>query len=472
LDSLSDPFRGYPDLDLLDEQLPPDLPYLTNPCSMNSTISSADSQSVPTSYPSSVATVDWSSVPSHASISDQRSHNKRTLMGMLCVAVGTALFCSVGAMVQDHGGSVLQLMFGRYLIQNLISWLFWLANPLQIRGADQKWYGDAEHRKNIWARGFCLFLTVFFWWRGLEMVPLGDGEAILFLNPIVTVIAARLILGEELPTTFAVTTLLSVASLTLICQPSFLHRLASEVPDMPHIDSAPAPLSWQGVVCLIASVLAWSAACLLVRSAKAAHWLQLEMAATTQSILIWCPLLTVLSRYIVPELSDSERGAPQWLSSLSISGGDWDFSVRTFAMVSGMGVLGFLALMLNVVGYQLGEATRVAWFEYLDLVFAFLFQWLYFAQTPNLWEVAGCAGLLSACAVNAAEEYWRFRRSARIAKGAREEVLKGDADCDTIDRIFKDVDDIVDMRYVNEMEVDVDERAPLLNLVLPSSRWE
>lgn len=449
MDSLSEPYPGY-HFDAAGGQLP----FLTNPCSMNSTISSQTVHSVATSYPSSVATVDWASVPSHESIADvDKRSNKRTLYGMLCVAVGTALFCSVGAMVQEHGGSVLQLMFGRYLVQNLISWLCWLLNPWQIRGADQQWYGDEGHRKNIWLRGFCLFLTVFFWWRGLEMVPLGDGEAILFLNPIVTVLAARLVLGEELPATFAITTLLSMASLLLICQPSFLHQV-------PGVSSTAEPLSWQGVSCLVASVAAWSCACLLVRSAKAANWLQLEMAATTQSILLWCPLLIVASRYLVP-LAGSESWA-SWLDGLSISGGDWDWSRKTLVMVPLMGVLGFLALMLNVVGYQLGDATKVAWMEYLDLVFAFLFQWLYFKETPNLWEAAGCAGLVSTCLVNLAEEYWRYRRSQRAEAGHSAEQEP--------EEVFKD--NIVDLRHLNELEIGAEERAPLLNMVLPSSRWD
>ena len=65
---------------------------------MNSPISSTKVHSVATSYPSSLATVDRASVPSHESIADV---DKRTLYYMLCVAVGTALVCSVDAMVQS-----------------------------------------------------------------------------------------------------------------------------------------------------------------------------------------------------------------------------------------------------------------------------------------------------------------------------------------------------------------------------------
>merc|ERR1719458_727896 len=73
-----------------------------------------------------------------------------------------------------------------------------------------------------------------------------------------------------------------------------------------------------------------------------------------------------------------------------------------------IGILGFLGLMLNVIGYQIGDATKVAWMEYLDLVFAFLYQWLYFKDTPSTWEIVGCCALLSTCFVNLGEEYYNY----------------------------------------------------------------
>ena len=79
-----------------------------------------------------------------------------------------------------------------------------------------------------------------------------------------------------------------------------------------------------------------------------------------------------------------------------------------------IGVLGFLALMLNVIGYQIGDATKVAWMEYLDLVFAFLYQWLYFKDTPTNWEIIGCCMLLSTCLIHLAEEYYHYYQAKKV----------------------------------------------------------
>eukprot|EP01083_Nonionella_stella_P267522 903695_1 len=224
---------------------------------------------------------------------------KQTLIGMVVVAIGTALFCTVGAIVQHHGGSVLQLMLGRYIIQNIISWIVWFSNPCKTKSECQHWYGDNKsYRINIWIRGFLLFCCVFFWWRGLELVPLGDGEAILFLSPITTVIVARILLGEPLPKTFFLTIIITLTGLVFICQPTFIFGGNDYM-----------ALSWKGILFLIGTVFAWTGACVLVRTAKKAHWLQLELSASTQSIIFWCPLIIILNRY--------------WFHSNELSGGNW-----------------------------------------------------------------------------------------------------------------------------------------------------
>eukprot|EP01083_Nonionella_stella_P059488 155624_1 len=329
---------------------------------------------------------------------DQVHETRNTLLGMTVVAIGTALFCTVGAIVQHHGGSVLQLMLGRYLTQNIISWIVWFGNPCKTRSSCEHWYGDTPHRINIWVRGFLLFCTVFLWWRGLELVPLGDGEAILFLSPITTVIAARVLLGEPLPSTFFVTLIITISGLIFICQPTFI--FGGSEPMM--------ALSWQGILFLIGTVFAWTGACVLVRTAKKAHWLQLEIVATTQSIMVWCPLVIALNQF--------------WIHSDGLSGGDWDFSFRTVIVMVVIGILGFLALMLNVIGYQIGDATKVAWMEYLDLVFAFLYQWLFFGDIPTNWEIIGCCCLLSTCGIHLGEEYYHYIK-AKNEKKMDEEFL-------------------------------------------------
>jgi len=359
----------------------------------------------------------------------------RTLLGMVLVAVGTALFCTNGAIVQKHGGSILQLMLGRYAVQNIISSAIWVSNPWNIKRDAINWYGDGPQRRIIWLRGFTLFATVFLWWRGLELVPLGDGESILFLSPMATVIAARILLKEDLPFTFAVTTMVSFAGLTFICQPSFIFA-----------GTEYAEISWEGVLYLVAAVLCWSASCVMVRCVKTAHWLQLEMAVTVQSILLWCPLLIVVTQFVP--------------GAASIDGGAWSFSWDTWLVIAILGVFSFTALMCNVIGYQLGDATKVAWMEYLDLVFAFLYQWLYEQDVPDKWEIIGCLCLLSTCFINLGEELYHFIKSKRSQQETEEKYLIDGATADGAATAHSTPE---------RKMCSGDEHEPLLKLVLPAT---
>ena len=54
-----------------------------------------------------------------------------------------------------------------------------------------------------------------------------------------------------------------------------------------------------------------------------------------------------------------------------IAGGKWNTSPSGYyvGMVALCGLFGFLGIVFNVIGYQLGDASKVAWMEYLDLIF-------------------------------------------------------------------------------------------------------
>ena len=195
------------------------------------------------------------------------------------------------------------------------------------------------------------------------------------MAPLGTVIVARILLKEPMPSSIYVTTPITLGGLIFICQPSVIFG-GTEV----------RQLSWEGIVFIIADVIVWTATCILVRTAKSAHWIQLQITASVQSILVWCPFLILLNQV--------------WVHS--------DISLYTVVVMIIIGIFGFFAIMLNVIGYQIGDATKVAWMEYLDLVFAFLYQWLYFKETPTTWEIIGFCALISTCFIHVGEEYYQY----------------------------------------------------------------
>ena len=41
---------------------------------------------------------------------------------------------------------------------------------------------------------------------------------------------------------------------------------------------------------------------------------------------------------------------------------DWEWSAKSIGIMIGIGVEGFMALSLNVIGYQYADATKVGWY--------------------------------------------------------------------------------------------------------------
>lgn len=166
----------------------------------------------------------------------------------------------------------------------------------------------------------------------------------LFLTPLVTVISARIFLKEALPKTFPLTMVLSVVGLIFIVQPDWIFGHATYSGDS-------YTLGWRPIVELLLAVVAWSASSLLIRKARSTHWLQLDLALTTQSIVIWVPLALLIGKTVIAVESE-ERGE-------TLDGEDWTYNWDMFLLMLALGFLSVIAVVCNSIGYSMGEATKV-----------------------------------------------------------------------------------------------------------------
>jgi len=110
--------------------------------------------------------------------------------------------------------------------------------------------------------------------------------------------------------------------------------------------------------------------------------------------------------------------------SKTFEGGEWTISLYNTGMMMLMAAMGFAGLLLSVIGYQIGDATKVAWMEYLDLVFAFVYQWLYFKEEPDMWEFIGASLLMCICVIHVCEEFLKWRKHSPNAADIKEEHIK------------------------------------------------
>lgn len=228
-------------------------------------------------------------------------------------------------------------MLGRYWILMLLSFALWIIKkPPECT----HWYGDKTDRLNIWIRGLLYFVLVFGWYRGLQLVPIGDAECIIFISPILIVLIARFVLKEHLSILFPLSFLLTILGILMVAQPEFIFGSFGAA----HTRS----ISIVGLCFLFTMSVCWAITSILVRTAHNAHWLQIQMVANVQGSLIWTPLCILLNRFVFE--SDTFGGDDEWLIFAD--------NGRTIGLIAGCSLCGFIGLSLNVIGYQMQCSNR------------------------------------------------------------------------------------------------------------------
>ena len=104
---------------------------------------------------------------------DAINTSKNNILGMICVGIGTGMFCTGDAIVSAHDGNVIEYLLGRVVVTNILSVFLWFVNPYQVKGDSINWYGDEPHRINVWTRGFLWFCSCWLIWCGIELIPIG-----------------------------------------------------------------------------------------------------------------------------------------------------------------------------------------------------------------------------------------------------------------------------------------------------------
>lgn len=67
-----------------------------------------------------------------------------------------------------------------------------------------------------------------------------------------------------------------------------------------------------------------------------------------------------------------------------------------WGLLIAMGVISYIAQMLNITAYKYGEASVMASLDYARLIYAVLFGWLLFETLPDFWTWFGAAIIIAA----------------------------------------------------------------------------
>jgi drug/metabolite transporter (DMT)-like permease len=207
-----------------------------------------------------------------------------------------------------------------------------------------------EQKTLLTLRGITGFLALLCFFYALTELPLGDATVIQYTNPVFTAILAAVFLGEAVKPIVVLSTVGSLTGVALITQPAILFGTASRLD----------PLAVG--IGLLGAVLA-AIAYVLVRQLRGQeHYLVIifyfSLAGTVGALPITVPVFTW----------------PFW----------WEWLV-----LAGIGIVTQIAQIYMTRGLHLEEAGRATAVGYLQLVFAFLWGMLFFAEFPDMWSIAG-----------------------------------------------------------------------------------
>jgi len=247
-----------------------------------------------------------------------------------------------------------QAVFFRSLfaIPVIVVWLAWrreLATGLRT----------ANPMAHVW-RGVVGTTAMGLGFMGLGLLPLPEVTAIGYAAPLLTVIFAAMFLGENVRIFRIATVILGLAGVMIVLSP----RLTALS------DGTVAATEALGAMVVLGGAVFAALAQVFVR--------KLVDTEATATIVFWFSITaTVLSLVTLPF---------GWVIP----------APREAALLVAAGVLGGLGQILLTSSYRHADASVVAPFEYVSMLFALLFGYVFFAEVPTGTMLIGAALVVTA----------------------------------------------------------------------------
>lgn len=187
----------------------------------------------------------------------------------------------------------------------------------------------------------------------IRHMPLADASVIVFSVPVVVAIFARIFLKEPCGLFHYFALFLTMLGVLLITRPPLLFGQST------------TQYSFLGPMAALLSTIFGAIVFILLRALKNLHFSVIMVCFATYSILQTSSMAWALGNLCWPKCG-SER-----------------------LLVIALGVFSFSGQMLLTIAAQLEEAGLVAIARTVDVVFAFVWQIMFFNEIPNIFSIAG-----------------------------------------------------------------------------------
>ena len=259
---------------------------------------------------------------------------------------GSALFFSVMSMLvkvaSERGLPAMEIVLVRCAVMTVLT-------ALLARGAGASLAGN--DRRTLFGRGFVGAAALSLFYLALGRLPLGDATALHYTAPMWTAALAAPVLGERPGRSLLAALALSGAGVVLVTRPALVF--------------GGAPLDTLGVAAALAGAILSGLAYVSVRKLRATdHPLTVVFWLSWVGVLIALPF--AIAGWVTPSSMD-------WL------------------LLIGVGLTTQVAQVFMTRGLHLETAGRAVAVGYLQVVFAFLWGWVVFSDTPVATGLAGAA---------------------------------------------------------------------------------
>ena len=258
--------------------------------------------------------------------------------------MGTVFFSAMSVFAKLAGERLptMELVLARVVVTLVMSW--WALRSLPI----SPW---GNNKKLLLMRGFAGFMGLSCYFYAINHLPLADATVIQFCNPMLAALIAVFALREPFRGTDIVATILSMAGVVLVAQPTFLF-------------AAGTPLDPVAVIVGVVGAIFSAVAYVVIR----------RLGATEHHMVVvfYFPLVTGPAS--VPLLAVEGVVLPQ--------GVEW-------LLLLGIGVAAQLGQIEITKGFKRETAGRASAVTYLQIVLAYTWGILLFGEYPNAVSVLG-----------------------------------------------------------------------------------
>ncbi|MBC7157536.1 MAG: DMT family transporter [Rhodobacteraceae bacterium] len=293
----------------------------------------------------------------------------RPMLGMAMI-VGFCLLAPLGDGLAKMLGAVmpvLQVVTVRFAAQALLlaPIVLWRGQSLRMRGR--------VLRATV-ARSLVHVLALGLMFAALQFLPLADTIAIVFVMPFVMLLLGWAVLGEEVGPRRLGACVVGFAGTLLVMQPSFL--------DVGLV-----------VVLPLAVAVLFAVFMLITRT----------IAREVDAVVLQAVSGMMASAVLLPALALAALFGGDGMAPVAPTAGQW-------GILAAMGLIGTFGHLLMTGALRHAPAATLAPMQYLEIPFATLIGWLFFADLPQGAAAAGIAVTVAAGLYVLAREHAAGRR--------------------------------------------------------------